>query len=119
LKDALEGIRQENAAEVEQRATAGDLSPKIVLPQMEESNWGKLGAAILPTPKAKVPFIGPRPVAAAPSAQAIEQGNIDLVAQPRVKNPDGTVSTVRSISVNIDGKEVLIPTVGRDTDTSG
>jgi hypothetical protein len=31
-----------------------------------------------------------------------------------VKNPDGTTSTVRSLGVNIDGKEVLIPTVVGD-----
>ena len=44
----------------------------------------------------------------------VEAGNIDLRKQPRVKNPDGTTSTVRSMSINEDGVEILIPTVAHD-----
>lgn len=41
----------------------------------------------------------------------LEEGNIDLTKRPLVKNPDGSTSTVRSMGVNLDGEEVLIPTV--------
>lgn len=49
-----------------------------------------------------------------PSEFPDQPGNIDVAQQPIVPNPDGTVSTVRSFSTNIDGKEILLPTVSRD-----
>ena len=41
----------------------------------------------------------------------MESGNIDLTNRPRIINPNGSVSSVRSIGITAqDGKFVLIPT---------
>jgi hypothetical protein len=47
--------------------------------------------------------------------QPLEAGNVDLYNRPKVHNPKtGGTSTVFSKSWNIDGKEVLLPTVSDD-----
>ena len=50
----------------------------------------------------------------AKSADLIREGNIDLTKRPVVKNKDGSISTVRSMSFEEDGMQILIPTVVGD-----
>jgi hypothetical protein len=44
----------------------------------------------------------------------VTPGNIDLTNRPQVKNKDGSISTVSSFSVNVDGKEVLLTPIADD-----
>lgn len=55
----------------------------------------------------------PRFMAIDNPAGLLAPGNIDLGRRPKVKTSKG-IATVRSISINIDGNEVLIPTVSED-----
>lgn len=54
------------------------------------------------------------PLGALKMEPATTPGNIDLYQQPKVKNPDGSISTVDSSSYNLDGQEVLLPSVTPD-----
>ena len=47
----------------------------------------------------------------------LERPNLDLTNRPRVHNPDGSISTIRSLGVNFGDGEMLIPTVIPDGDS--
>ena len=70
------------------------------------------------------PFRGPGQEGPSPPLQRMfgsptVRGNIDVMNRPQAMNPDGSISTVRSMGVNLDGNEVLIPTVSEDARVMG
>jgi hypothetical protein len=44
----------------------------------------------------------------------VSAGNIDLNKRPKIKNKDGTFSTIESMSANVGGVEILFPTITPD-----
>lgn len=61
--------------------------------------------------------VNPAPTTTKPKKNTSVRGNIDLSKRPQFEHADGSVSTIRSMSFNENGKEILIPTV--DTDKNG
>lgn len=55
-----------------------------------------------------------RPRIAHGGSGVVEPGNIDIYNRPKVRNPDGSISTVFSHGYNFGGQETLIPWVSPD-----
>lgn len=62
----------------------------------------------------KEPAIKPQTKAVPTVLERYGAGNIDLTNRPQYINEDGSVSTVRSIGIQDNGKEVVIPTIATD-----
>ena len=57
------------------------------------------------------PGVPPLPQQPQPSNALLDHGRRNVASGQVVRNPDGTVSTIRSITVTFDGVPTLIPTV--------
>jgi hypothetical protein len=81
-----------------------------------------MGSGPLPVPAGKYFSLMPEPVQSdvrgLPQSQwpagMIEAPNTNLHDRPTVRNPDNTTSSVRSMSFEVNGKEILVPTVSDD-----
>lgn len=85
----------------------GDKTAQGYYDYLKQNNPNKSDAEIRARVQSKFPEFGGK---SSKETGLLEPGNIDIHNRPVVKNGD-KISTVRSISINEDGKEILIPTV--------
>lgn len=99
------------AIKITKNGTAGaqDRAPAAKTYQ-EGSSQGKASGRIKIT-KIEQPQTAAKPKWTVGNIGQYGAGNIDLYDRPRYRNANGSISTVDSTSYNIDGQEVLLPTV--------
>ena len=90
---------------------AADSGAKRLLKALGKYGVLNIGQEMLEEGSQQAVSIANRERATASTTPYYGRGNIDLNNRPVFNNADGTISTVDSTSFNIDGKEVLLPTV--------
>lgn len=119
LEAAIDGAAKDLYGDVQAVTGDMDVNAQILVPKDVDPAHVLAGlAGLLPTVRSSLegsmavnkPTAGPTGVIKG----QVESGNIDLEARPQVKNADGSISTVRSMSFEDDGVEVVVPTVSPD-----